>query len=90
MCFGVAFGHRAPNLVSSFQISYRDFRFHSPAQRTPMTRLLLHQIADVNFQALDPGIEMPRAPLQKSCQASDMPRWAEHMPTQCARVVGEV
>ena len=44
-----------------------------------MTRLL-HQIANVKFQALDPGVEMHRAPLQKSCQASDMPRWAEHMP----------
>ena len=40
---------------------------------------LLHQIANVKFQALDPGVEMPRAPRQKSCQASDMPRWAEHI-----------
>ena len=64
------------------------FRFHSPAADPNMTRLL-QQIADVKFQAFDPGVEMHRAPLQKSCQASDMPRWAEHMPTQW-RVVGEV
>ena len=48
-----------------------------------MTRLL-QQIADVKFQALDPGVEMHRAPLQ-NCRnlarpRTFMPRWAEHMP----------
>ena len=73
-----------PREISDF-LEISDF---TARQRTPMPRLL-HQIADVKFQALDPGVEMPRAPRQKACQASDMPRWAEHMPTQCARVVGE-
>ena len=74
-----------PREISDF-LEISDF---TARQRTPMARLL-HQIADVKFQAFDPGVEMPRAPRQKSCQASDMPRWAEHMPTQCARVVEEV
>ena len=64
-----------PREISDF-LEISDF---TARQRTPMPRLL-HQIANVKFQALDPGVEMHRAPLQKSCQASDMPRWAEHMP----------